>query len=199
MKRSWKLGLIVIAVVVLLACLVLLRMRSDDRNQLVGSSIPTASADPSFEVHVYMPRTARPFFGILPESLVKKLDGTPSEVWFNHTSSGARSGGVESNHLELKAEGWTLFMETDGEGRVAATTYLVFPISLGGRPVRLNCRAADPARGYLHATARAGAAKLDGNFLVELATCRNAESGKPIEWPPAPLTVRGNFAGLPPG
>jgi hypothetical protein len=37
----------------------------------------------------------------------------------------------------------------------------------------------------------------DGRFLVELAACKNAESGKAIEWPPAPLTVRGSFNGLP--
>jgi hypothetical protein len=36
-------------------------------------------------------------------------------------------------------------------------------------------------------------------FLVELATCENADSRKTIEWPPAPLTVRGNFEGLPQG
>jgi hypothetical protein len=51
--------------------------------------------------------------------------------------------------------------------------------------------------GYLHATARAGPDVLDGRFLVELATCENAETGKVIKWPPAPLTVRGKFEGLP--
>jgi hypothetical protein len=52
---------------------------------------------------------------------------------------------------------------------------------------------------------RAGVARLprlvriaiDGRFLVELATRKNAESGKAIEWPPAPLTVRGSFVGQP--
>ena len=48
---------------------------------------------------------------------------------------------------------------------------------------------------------------LDGRFLVELARCENAETGKVLDteaggnpgdaWPSAPLTLRGNFAGLP--
>ncbi len=51
--------------------------------------------------------------------------------------------------------------------------------------------------GYLHATTRAGSDELDGRFLIELATCENAETGKIIEWPSAPLTVRGSFESLP--
>jgi hypothetical protein len=61
--------------------------------------------------------------------------------------------------------------------------------------VRLNCRPADRATGYLRTTTRAGSDELGGSFLVELATCRNAESGKTINWPPASLTVRGSFVG----
>jgi hypothetical protein len=71
----------------------------------------------------------------------------------------------------------------------------VFPLGLGGRKVRLNCRPADRATGYLRTTTRAGSDELGGSFLVELATCKNAESGKAIEWPPAALTVRGSFVG----
>ena len=48
-----------------------------------------------------------------------------------------------------------------------------------------------------NATTRAGSGELGGSFLVELATCKNAESGRAIEWPPAALTVRGSFKGLP--
>jgi hypothetical protein len=74
-------------------------------------------------------------------------------------------------------------------------TRLVFPIKLGGRQVRLHCRPADRATGYLHTNTRAGSDDLDGRFLVELATCKNAESGKAIEWPPAALTVSGSYRG----
>jgi hypothetical protein len=42
-----------------------------------------------------------------------------------------------------------------------------------------------------------GADEFSGHFLVELPTCENAESGKVLEWPPAPPTVRGSFDRLP--
>jgi hypothetical protein len=71
------------------------------------------------------------------------------------------------------ADDWDLFIETDSERRVASGTRLVFPIELGGRQVRLRCRPADGAQ--------AGTNALDGRFLVECATCENAESGKAIE------------------
>jgi hypothetical protein len=150
-------------------------------------------------VRVIVPRSGLPLGGILPDSLVKKLDGTPRELRFDHTSPGAKIGSVGHDRLELSADGWELFIETDGEGRVAPGTHLVFPTGLGGRQVRLYCRPADRATGYLRTTTRAGSDELGGRFLVELATCKNAESGKAIEWPPAPLTVRGSFEGLPHG
>jgi hypothetical protein len=118
---------------------------------------------------------------------------------FDHTSRGAQTGSVGPDRLELSAEGWDLSIETDGGGRVAPGTRLVFPLGLGGRQVRLRCRPADPGIGHLHTNTRAGSDELDGRFLVEFATCENAESGKAIEWPPAPLTVRGSFEGLPHG
>ena len=72
----------------------------------------------------------------------------------------------------------------------------MFPLGLGGRRVRLDCRPPDRATGYLHTTTRAGSDELGGRFLVELATCKNAESGKATNWPPAALTVSGSFEGL---
>jgi hypothetical protein len=65
--------------------------------------------------------------------------------------------------------------------------------------VRLDCRPADRASGYLRTTKRAGSEDLGGSFLVELANCKNAESGKTTNWPPRPLTLRGRFQDLPPG
>jgi len=72
-----------------------------------------------------------------------------------------------------------------------------------------RCRPADPAKGYLHASTRPGSDVLDGRFLVELAKCENAETGKILDteaggdpgqaWPSSPLTLRGSFQGLPPG
>lgn len=198
MKRFMKTSLIIIALALLacLACLVWFGSRPDEPDAV---SVSDTSPGPSFEVRVVMPRSALPLFGILPDSLADKLDGTPRELRFDHTSPGAEIVSVEHDRLQLSADGWHLSIESDGEGRITTGTRLVFPLALGGRPVKLRCRPADPAIGYLRTTTRPGANWLSGRFLVELATCENAESGKAIEWPPAPLTVRGSFAGPPPG
>jgi hypothetical protein len=197
MKKSMKASLIIIAValVACLACLVWLVSRPDEP----AESVRDASGGPSFEVRIIVPRSGLPLGGILPDSLVKKLDGTPRELRFDHTSRGAQIGSVGHDRAELRADGWNLIIETDGEGRVTPGTHLVFPLGLGGRQVRLHCRPADRATGYLSTTTRPGSDELDGRFLVELATCEIAETGEAIDWPPAPLTVRGSFGGLPPG
>ncbi len=197
MKTS--LIIIALALVVCLVWVVWLSSLPDEPDEPVGESVSDTSRGPSFEVRVVMPRLGLPFGGILPDALVKKFDGTPRELRFDHTSRGAQSGSVGHDRLELRADGWDLFIETDGEGRVAPGTRLVFPLGLGGKRVRLSCRPADRATGSLRTTTRAGSDDLVGRFLVELATCTNAESGKAIEWPPAPLTVRGSFVGLPHG
>ncbi|MEK6279470.1 MAG: hypothetical protein AABN95_03875 [Acidobacteriota bacterium] len=191
-----KTSLIIIALA-LVACLVWFGSRTDEPDEPVGASVSETSRGPSFEVRVVMPRSGLPLGGILPDWLVAKLDGTPSELRIDHTSRGAQIGSVGNDGLELSADGWDLFIETDGEGRVAPGTRLVFPLGLGGRQVKLRCRPANPVTGHLHTSTRAGSDELGGSFLVELATCENAESGKAIEWPPAPLTVRGSFEGLP--
>jgi hypothetical protein len=139
-----------------------------------------------------------PLGGILPDALVKKLDGTPSEMRFDHTSHGAQIGSVGPDRLELSADGWDISIETDGQGRITSATRLVFNLGLGGRQVKLSCRPADPGRGHLYTTTHAGSNDLDGRFLLEVATCENAGSGQRTNWPPAPLTVSGSFAGLPP-
>lgn len=190
-----KTSLIIIALA-LIACLVWFGSRPDEP---VAESVSDTSRGPSFEVRVVVPRTGLPFGGILPDALVEKYDLTPRELRFDHTSRGARIGSVGHDRLELRADGWALFIETDGEGRITPGTHLVFPLGLGGRRVRLDCRPADRATGYLRTTTRAGSDEIGGRFLVELATCKNAESGKTTNWPPAPLTVRGSFVGPPHG
>jgi hypothetical protein len=140
-----------------------------------------------------------PLGGILPDWLAAKLDGTPRELRFDQASRGAQTGSIDHNRIELSADGWNLSIETDGAGRVAPGTHLVFPLGLGGRQVKLRCRPADPGIGHLQTTTRPGSDDLGGSFLVELATCQNADSGRAIEWPPAPLTLSGSFEGLPHG
>lgn len=101
------------------------------------------------------------------------------------------------NHIELKAESWTIVVETDNEGRITPVTHVVFPIGLGGRQLRLDCRPADSATGSLSTITQGNSDKLAGRFVVEVATCKNAQSGMTTNWPPAPLTVSGRFSGLP--
>ena len=193
-KRS--LILIALALVAGVVSLVWLVSRPDDPDERVGQNIARTSPGPSFEVRVIVPRLARPLAGILPDWLVGKLDGTPSELRLDHRSGGVQIGKVGSDRVELRAEGWDLLIETDAEGRIAQGTRLLFPLALGGRHVRLNCRPADRPMGYLSSTKRADSGELEGHFLVELASCKNADSGQSTNWPPAPLTVRGSFAGL---
>jgi hypothetical protein len=201
MKKSIKTSLI-ISSLALLACLVWLVSRPDERAAPSGSDM---SGGQSFEVNVEKPRMDRFLFGILPTKIEAKLLG--GELRFDHASPGARIGSVGPNRLELSADGWDVLVETDGEGRVAPGTLLVFPIEIAEVKYTLRCRPADRAVGYLHATTRAGSDVLDGRFLVEIANCVNAETGKILDteaggspgqaWPSQPLTLRGSFQGLP--
>jgi hypothetical protein len=172
-------------------------------NKPVASSASEMSRGTSFEVNIERPRMDRPFGGILPTGLEAKLFG--GELRFNQASRGARMGSVGYDRIELSADGWDLLVETDGEGRVAPGTRVVFPIEIAEKKYSLRCRPAAPATGYLHATTRAGSDVIDGRFLVELANCENAETGKILDteaggnpgqaWPSAPLILRGSFVG----
>jgi len=205
MKKSIKTSLIVV-VLTLLVCVVCAVWFLSRSNESVGVSVSGTSRVPVFAVNVQRPRSDRPFFGILPTMLEAKLLG---ELRFDYASHGARIGSVTPDHLELSADGWDLLVETDTEGKVTPATRLVFPIEIAERKYSLRCRPADPANGYLHATTRPGFDVLDGRFLVELAKCENAETGKILDteaggdpgqaWPSSPLTLRGSFQGLPPG
>lgn len=196
MKTRTATSLVVIVALALLACLVVLRSRPEEPGEPVASSVSVTAREPSFEVRVEKPRSARPLFGVLPTKLEEKLSGS-GEPRFDHTSRGAEVGGVGRDRLELRADGWRLLIEIDGAGRIAPGTRLVFPMLLAGKQRTLRCRPADASVGNFRVASRASPDVLDGRFLVELATCENAETGKTIEYPPAPLVVRGSFAGLP--
>ncbi|HEX8556642.1 MAG TPA: hypothetical protein VF668_00995 [Pyrinomonadaceae bacterium] len=194
MKTSAKTWLFILALA-LLASLVVLISRPDEP---VAVSVPDTSRGPSFEARVEKPRRARFLFGIIPTGLEERLMGGGA-LRFDHASRGAKIGYVGRDRLELGADGWDLLIETDAAGGIAPGTRLVFPILLAETPRTLRCRPADSAAGYLRAAERPGSGELDGSFLVELATCENVATGKVIEWPPAPLTLRGSFGGLPHG
>jgi len=199
MKRFKKTSLIIIALVLVagLIWLVWLVSRTDKKDYTVAESILDTSQSPSFQVRVVVPRMSRPFGGILPDWVVRKLDATPSELRFDHTSRGAQIVSVGNDRVQLKADDWDFFIETDSEGRILPSTRLVFPLALGGRHLRLNCGPANPANGHLEIRPRAGSDEFAGSFLLELATCKNADSGKTTNWPASPLTVSGSFVGRP--
>lgn len=175
----------------------------------VDSSFSGTFHFPVFEVQVVKPRLGRPLFGILPMEIENQLLG--DDLDFDQASPGARVGRVAPDRLELSADGWELSVETDAEGKVSPDTYLVLTLQLAEQRQRLRCRPGDRAgdragnrtAGYLRTSARGsdekGSDELDGRFLLKLATCRNLDTGKIINWPPAPLTVLGSFAGLPTG
>ncbi len=141
--------------------------------------------------------------GILPTTVEAKLIG--GELRFDHLSRGARMGSVGTERLELSADGWDLLIETDGEGRVAPGTRLLFPIEIAEKQWTLRCRPADPGVGHLQATTLPGSNELEGRFVVELARCEDAGTGKILDteaggnpgqaWPSSPLTLRGSFKG----
>jgi hypothetical protein len=192
--RGKKILVIVIALALLLAGIVVLRLR---RGKPIGTSVAETSRlieGPAFEVQVEMPAFNS---GRAPWEIPGVILGYDRGPRFDQASSGAQAGKIAPNHIELSADGgWNVSIETDGEGRIAQGTHVDFPVKLGGRPLKFNCRPADPTVGYLHTTARTGSDELDGNFQLEVAICKNAASGRTAAWPYRPLKVRGNFARL---
>jgi hypothetical protein len=192
--RGKKILMIVMALAVLLACIVALRLR---RNKPINPGVSETSrliGGPAFEVQVEMPAFNS---GRAPWEIPGVILGYDRGPRFDQASPGAQVGKITLDHIELSAGGgWDLLIETDGAGRLAQETHVAFPVKLGGRPLKFNCRPADPTGGYLHATASRRPDELEGNFLVEVAICKNADSGKTAAWPYQPLKVRGSFAGL---
>ena len=191
--RGMKILAIIIALALLVGCFVALRRR---RDKPVGPSVSEASrliGGPAFEVQVELPAFNS---GRAPWEIPGVILGNDRGPRFDQASPGAQVGKIAPDHIELSADGgWDLLIETDGQGRLAQGTHIAFPVKLGGRPLKFNCRPADLTVGYLHTT-RTGSDELEGNFQLEVAICTNAVSGKTAAWPYQPLKVRGSFAGL---
>jgi len=183
---------LILAVLAGLGLLALVATRPD----APGPSVPEGVQGPWFAVQVVKPRSARPFGGLLPDGA---FGLPPSALEFDHASSGARVVAAAPDRLELVADGWELLLVIDAGGGIAPGTRLVFPLELAERQRTLRCRPDARAAGHLSVTAREGANVLDGSFVVELPTCEDAGTGKVVAWPPAALTLRGAFKGLPGG
>lgn len=205
MKKSTKRSLIIVGLA-LVGCVVFLVWFAFRPEDPLADSVSDASAGPVFDVNVEKPRMDRALFGILPTKVEAKLFGA-GELRFGHSSRGAKIGNVGHDRIELGAEGWDLLIETNGQGAIARGTRLVFPIEIAERQWTLRCRPADRSVGFLDATTRPGSNVLDGRFVVELAKCEDAKTGKILDteaganpgdaWPDSPLTLRGTFRGLP--
>ena len=191
-----KILLVLAGLALLIIGLIMLRSKPDEPNAPTATSDPDTSRGFAFEVHVDKPRLHRPLGGILPMKLEEKVFGV-AELRFDQTSPGAVAVTVEPKRVELRATGWVVLVESDGEGKIHPGTRLMFPIELANRQRTLRCRPADPANGHFSSTVGTVSGKIDGQFVIEFATCENAETGNKLDWPSAPLTVRGNFAGLP--
>lgn len=199
---SMKRSLFVLSAVVLGAVL-LMATRNDEptapgASEITGEQARPPAEDPpgaTFQVRLKKPRMARPLFGLLPTAVERALEDH-GRLRFDEKSPGAWVGGVGEDGLALGAEGWDLLIEATEDGAIAEGTRLVISLILAEKPRTLRCRPADPAVGFLRATPRDGSGELDGELMVKLATCENTETGKVIEWPPAPLTLRGSFSGL---
>ena len=192
--RNKKLLVIIIVAVLLLACILALILR---RDKPVGPSVAETArliGEPAFEVQVEMPAFNS---GRAPWEIPGVILGFDRGPRFDQASPGAHVGKVASDHVELGADnGWELSLETDREGRLAQGTHVAFPVKLGSRPLKFDCRPADPPIGYLHTTTPPGSDELEGSFQLEITNCKNAISGKTAAWPYQPLKVRGSFAGL---
>ena len=183
--------LIIAGLALLVGCVLVLRLR---REKHVAPSATQTAGGLWFDV-----RVERPIFNgaRAPWELPGVILGTRERgPRLNQDSSGVRIRNVTAHRLELSADdGWDLLIETDATGRLTAETHVAFPIELGTRPLKFNCRPANPSVGYLTTTQR-DSGEIDGSFALELTTCINAQSGKTAQWPYDPLPVRGNFAGL---
>ena len=173
-----------------LVCLTLVAYRPD---RPVATIVPGSSSGPAFVVQIIRPRLGLPLGGILPPQLF----GLEAHLGFESTSPGASIGSVGPGRLELGADDWDLVLVVDAEGRVTPETQVVFELVFEERLRRVRCRPGDPAIGTLSTTVLAESGELSGSFDIELARCEDANTGKPLGWPPEPFLLHGSFDRLP--
>ena len=160
----------------------------------VATIVPGSSSGPLFVVQIIRPRMGLPLGGVLPPQFL----GLDEHLGFDSASAGASIGGVGPGRIELAADDWELVLVRDADGRVASQTEVVFELVFEERARRVRCRPGDPAVGTLSTTALAESGELSGSFDIELARCEDAQTGKPLGWPPQPLVLHGSFDRLPP-
>jgi len=187
----------------LLACVALLisPLVAYRPDRPVATLVPGASSGPMFVVQIIRPRAGLPLGGILPP----RFFGLEEHLGFGSSSPGAsfgivagRVGGTAGpRRLELGADDWELVLVVDAEGRVTPETQVVFELVFEERPRRVRCRPGEPAVGTLETTVLPGSGELSGHFDIELARCEDADTSKPLGWPPRPFLLHGSFDRLP--
>ncbi len=190
-KPSWT--LLLLGLLTSLAVVVYLSLVVYPPDRPVATIVPGSSSGPAFVVQVVRPRLGLPLGGILPP----RLFGLEAHLGFESASAGASVGSVGPGRLELGADGWDLVLVLDADGRVMAETQVVFELMFEERLRMVRCRPSDPAIGTLSTTELAESGELSGSFDIELARCEDADTGKPLGWPPKPLVLHGSFDRLP--
>ncbi len=159
----------------------------------VAIIVPGSSSGPAFVVQIIRPRLGLPLGGIV----TPQFFGLDAYLGFDSAIPGATIGSVGSSRIELGADEWELVLVFDGDGRVAPETHVVFEFVFEDRLRRVRCWPGDPAVGTLNTSILAQSAQFSGNFDIELARCEDADTGKPLGWPPKPLVLHGSFDRLP--
>jgi hypothetical protein len=159
----------------------------------VPTIVPGSSSEPTFVVQIIRPRMGLPLGGILPPELFELEE----HLGFDSSSPGASIGSVSNERLELSSDDWTLVIDRDDDGRVTSDTYVIFDLVFEERLRKVRCRPAEFAIGTFSTTKLSDSTDLSGSFDIELAHCEDAETGKPLGWPPQPLILHGSFDRLP--
>ena len=155
----------------------------------IDTIVPGSSSGPAFVVQVIRPRVGLPLGGILPPQLF----GIEESLSFDSTTPGAAIGSVDTSRIELDADEWKLILVSNGDGSVNTETHVVFEFVFEDSLRRVRCWPGDPVVGTLNITKLENSVELSGNFDIELAHCEDAETGKPLGWPPSPLVLHGSF------
>lgn len=159
----------------------------------VATIAPGSSSAPAFVVQVIRPRVGLPLGGVLPPGWF----GVDAALVFDASSAGAEVRAVAPGRVALAAEGWSLELVFDEDGRALPGTRVEFSLVFEERTQRVVCSAGDPAEGSVETSLLDGGDALWGRFDVELPQCVYAQSGEPLGWPSSPLVLHGSFDRLP--
>ena len=148
---------------------------------------PGSSSGPTFVAQIIRPRVGLPLGGLLPP----RFFGVDAELTFDSSSSGAVGIARGPRSVELASDNWEVALVADADGGLYAVSHVVFELLFEGRVRRVRCTVIR-GTGELRTTELPGG-ELAGHFQVELEACVDASTGDPLDWPPAPLVLRGSF------